>query len=76
MDTPYLTLPFFAALETLFVVAGYVGTYINSVEVISLSGENVTCPAAASFPYPVDSFGYPTLNGQPVVCGGDIDGSR
>ena len=60
-------------MTKLFVVGGYTGdAFIDSVEVIDLSGEGKTCSAPKSFPVNVGTQwgSAKTKDGEPLVCGG------
>ena len=59
-----------SAKETLFVYGGVDGTFIDSVDAISLSTSNVLCPPISSLPYKVDLITAATVDGAPILCGG------
>ena len=58
------------------VVGGYTATGSTaSVEVVDLSGHNKICKPVADYPYPIEGHAMATINGQPIVCGGQKGGS-
>lgn len=54
----------------LIVFGGYTGGISASVEVVSLSPANHTCPDVSSLPHGLGYFGAASVDGAPVLCGG------